>query len=206
MPVSTESLKRSVGSQPAMTDDFCSSPLLPKRCFLTKGVGKSKEKLTSFELALRNAGIAEYNLVRVSSIFPPQCRMLSRQEGEKHLTPGQVLFVVMSENASNEPNRQLAASVGVALPKDKGRYGYLSEHHSFGMTERACGEYAEDLAAQMLASTLGIEFDSDASYNEKKEIWKIDGRIYTTRAVTQSAKVDKNGLWTTVIAAAVLIV
>ncbi|MCK4717559.1 MAG: arginine decarboxylase, pyruvoyl-dependent [Thermoplasmata archaeon] len=181
------------------------SPFLPTRCFLTKGVGKSKEKLTSFELALRNAGIAKYNIVRVSSIFPPQCKMIARQEGEKLLLPGQILFVVMSENASNEPNRLMSASIGVAIPKDKAHYGYLSEHHSFGMTEKACGEYAEDLAAQMLASTLGIEFDADASYNDKKEIWKIDGRIYTSRAMTQSAKVDKNGLWTTVVAAAVLL-
>ena len=41
--------------------------MVPKRIFLTNGVGKHKERLTSFELALRDAGIAAQNLVRVSS-------------------------------------------------------------------------------------------------------------------------------------------
>ena len=69
---------------------------VPKEMFFTKGVGKHREKLTSFELALRSAGIAACNLVRVSSIFPPKCRILSRAQGMKLLEPGQVTFVVMS--------------------------------------------------------------------------------------------------------------
>ena len=51
--------------------------LVPKEMFFTKGVGKHREKLTSFELALRSAGIAACNLVRVSSIFPPGCRIMA---------------------------------------------------------------------------------------------------------------------------------
>ena len=88
--------------------------LVPKEMFFTKGVGKHREKLTSFELALRSAGIAACNLVRVSSIFPPGCRIMSRSEGIKRLKPGQVTFVVMSEAATREPHRLLAATVGVA--------------------------------------------------------------------------------------------
>ena len=38
---------------------------VPKKIFLTKGVGKHREKLSSFEMALRSAGIAQFNLVRV---------------------------------------------------------------------------------------------------------------------------------------------
>ncbi len=181
------------------------NPWLPKRVFFTKGVGRAKEKLSSFELALRSAGIEKYNLVRVSSIFPPGCKIINKTEGLKRLSPGQIVFVVMAENSSNEPNRLISASIGVAIPADKNQYGYLSEHHSFGMKERDCGEYAEDLAAQMLASTLGIDFDPEASYDEKKELWKIDGRIYKTRNITQSAVCSKDGKWTTVIAAAVFV-
>jgi arginine decarboxylase len=105
---------------------------VPKEMFFTKGVGKHREKLTSFELALRSAGIAACNLVRVSSIFPPKCRILSRSQGMKRLEPGQVTFVVMSEAATREPHRLIAATVGVAIPRDRELYGYLSEHHSFG--------------------------------------------------------------------------
>ena len=179
--------------------------LVPKEMFFTKGVGKHKEKLTSFELALRSAGIAACNLVRVSSIFPPGCRIMSRSEGIKRLKPGQVTFVVMSEAATREPHRLIAATVGVAIPRDNKLYGYLSEHHSFGENEDTAGDYAEELAAEMLATTLGLEFDPDKSWDEKKEVYRLSKQIVRTQNVTQTAIGDKKGLWTTVVAAAVLV-
>jgi arginine decarboxylase len=178
---------------------------VPKRMFLTKGVGKHRERLTSFELALRSAGIASCNLVRVSSIFPPRCKVVPRTEGMKELKPGQVTFVVMSENSTREPHRLIAASVGVAMPADKNTFGYLSEHHSFGETEEVAGEYAEELAAEMLATTLGVEFDPDQSWDEKKEIYRISNKIVRTTEITQSAIGDKRGLWTTVLAASIFL-
>jgi arginine decarboxylase len=178
---------------------------VPKEMFFTKGVGKHREKLTSFELALRSAGIAACNLVRVSSIFPPNCRILSRAEGMKRLEPGQVTFVVMSEAATREPHRLIAATVGVAIPRDRDLYGYLSEHHSFGESEDIAGDYAEELAAEMLATTLGLEFDPDKSWDEKKEVYRLSNEIVRTQNVTQTAVGDKKGLWTTVVAAAVLV-
>ncbi len=179
--------------------------ILPKSVFLTKGVGVHREKLASFEGALRDAGIAAFNLVRVSSIFPPHCRIISRIQGLKTLTPGQITFVVMSDNATCEPHRLLSASVGLAVPKDTAKYGYLSEYHSFGEREERAGDYAEDLAAQMLATTLGVQFNADTSYDQRKEIWKISSQIVRTQNITQSAIGHKNGLWTSVVAAAVLV-
>lgn len=179
--------------------------IIPQMIFLTKGVGKHKEQLSSFELALRNAKIANLNLVRVSSIFPPGCRMLPRNKGLKYLTDGQVIFTVMSSNSTNEPNRLVSASVGLAIPNDRTKYGYLAEHKAFGQTEKQAGDYAEDLAATMLATTLGIDFDVDKSYDERKEIWKISGEIVQTTNVTKSTKGDENGLWTSVVAAAIFV-
>ncbi len=176
-----------------------------KKIFLTKGVGKSRERLSSFELALRSAGIAAFNLVRVSSIFPPGCRLISRAQGMRALRPGQVVYAVMSENSTREPHRLVAASIGLALPADKKMYGYLSEHHSFGETEEVAGEYAEELAAEMLATTLNVEFDPDRSWDEKKEIYRISNRIVRTTETTQSAIGDKQGRWTTVLAAAIML-
>ena len=117
--------------------------MVPKRLFLTKGVGKHKERLTSFELALRDAGIASQNLVRVSSIFPPHCKLVSRKEGSKYLNHGEVVFAVVAENSTREPHRLLASSIGVAIPTDRSTYGYMSEHHSFGETDDQAGDYAE---------------------------------------------------------------
>ena len=179
--------------------------LVPKRIFLTKGVGKHKERLTSFELALRDAGIAAQNLVRVSSIFPPNCKLISRKEGLKYLYPGEVTFSVVAENSTREPHRLMASSIGVAIPADRSTYGYLSEHHSFGETDDQAGDYAEELAAEMLATTLNVEFDPDRSWDEKKEIYRISNKIVRTANITQSAVGDKRVLWTTVIAAAVLL-
>ncbi|MBN1382935.1 MAG: arginine decarboxylase, pyruvoyl-dependent [Deltaproteobacteria bacterium] len=177
---------------------------VPKGIFLTKGVGAHKEELHSFELALRDAGIEKCNLVQVSSIFPPGCRIISRTQGLKKIKPGEITYCVMSRCCSNEPRRLLAASVGCAIPRDKRAYGYISEHHAFGQTERQAGDYAEDMAAAMLASTLGIDFDVDESWDEKKELFKISGKIVTTRNITQSSIV-KNNVYTTVLAAAVFI-
>jgi arginine decarboxylase len=179
--------------------------LTAKYLFLTKGKGVATQKLTSFEMALRDAGIAHLNLVRVSSIFPPGCQIIPRPVGIKRLSPGQVCFVVMSDNATNEPNRLVAASVGLAVPKDGTHWGYLSEHHSFGETAKKAGEYAEDLAATMLATTLGVDFDPAKNYDERKEIYRMSGKVVTSREITQSAEGEKDGLWTTVVAAAVLL-
>lgn len=179
--------------------------MVPRKVFLTKGVGKDKEKLTSFELALRNAGIAQFNLVSISSIFPPYCKLISKQTGLAELKAGQIVYSVLSRNATSEPHRLITASVGIAIPKEKSQYGYLSEHEGFGETEDKAGDYAEDLAATMLATILGIKFDPASSYDEKKEIWRMSNRIVKTTNSTQSAVGHKNGLWTTVIAAAVFI-
>jgi len=179
--------------------------MVPKRIFLTKGNGKHKERLTSFELALRDAGIASQNLVRVSSIFPPHCKLISRNEGLKYLSPGEVVFAVVAENSTREPHRLIASSIGLAIPADRSTYGYLSEHHSFGEPDNIAGEYAEELAAEMLATTLNVEFDSDKSWDEKKEIYRISNKIVRTTNITQTAIGDKRALWTTVIASAILI-
>lgn len=178
---------------------------VPRKLFFTRGVGVHRHKLRSFEEALRKAGIAHLNLVEVSSIMPPHAKIIPRSVGLKEVSPGQIVFTVLARAETNEPNRLVAASIGLATPVDKSHYGYLSEHHSFGETERKCGDFSEDLAASMLASTLGIEFNPDTDYDERKEIFRMSGRIVHTRSITQSARGNKDGLWTTVVAASVLL-
>lgn len=180
--------------------------MIPKSCFFTKGVGVSKDKLASFELALRNAGIERCNLVSVSSIFPPGCKMISRKKGVEKLRPGQITFIVMARNETNEPHRLISSAVGLAIPKDEQVYGYLSEHEGFGETAQKAGEYAEDLAATMLATTLGIPFDPDTAWDERKSVYSSSGHIFKSSHICQSAAGNKDGLWTTVIAGAVLLI
>jgi arginine decarboxylase len=178
---------------------------VPKAIFFTNGVGVHKDRLSSFELSLRDAGIEKANLVTVSSIFPPKCREISRKEGEKLIKPGQIVHCVMARQDTNEPNRLIAASIGLARPADPSMYGYLSEHHSYGETSRIAGDYAEDLAATMLATTLGVEFDPETAWSERDQTFKMNKTILKTRNVVQSAEGNKRGHWSTVVALGVFI-
>ena len=185
---------------PAMHDMF-----VPKAMFFTDGVGTHKDYLTSFELSLRDAGVATANLVTVSSIFPPHCREISRKEGEKLLRPGQIVHCVMARQSTNEPNRLIAASIGLARPKDPNHYGYLSEHHSYGETAKKARDYAEDLAATMLATTLGVEFDPNKAWDERKQEYRMSNKIIKTGSIVQSAEGNKDGKWSTVVALGIFI-
>ncbi len=179
--------------------------LVPKKLFFTKGVGTHKVELRSFELALRDAGIEKCNLVHVSSILPPECKMLSRNEGLRDVIPGMITFTVISRCSANEPHRLIAASIGCAVPADPHAYGYLSEHHAFGQNEKVAGDFAEDLAVEMLASTLGLEFDEDKSWDENKEIYRLSDKIVRTSNITQSTVIGPEGNYSTVVAAAVFL-
>jgi len=178
---------------------------VPTKGFLTRGVGRHKEKLTSFEMALRDAGIEKCNLVRVSSIFPPHGKLITRQEGVQMLRPGQVVFAVLAEMSTNEPSRMVAASIGLAIPADPNHYGYISEHHAYGQKEEIAGDYAEDLAASMLATTLGVPFDPNQAWDERRAVYLMSGDIVKTRNVTQTAECGPDGLWTTVVASCVYV-
>ncbi len=191
-------------SIPGATAGF-SDMFVPKAIFFTNGVGVHKDRLSSFELSLRHAGVEKANLVTVSSIFPPRCKEISRKEGEKLIRPGQIVHCVMARQDTNERNRLIAASIGLARPADKDMYGYLSEHHSYGETTKQAGDYAEDLAATMLATTLGVEFDADKAWREREQVFKVNKMILKTRNVSQSAEGDPNGRWSTVVALGVFI-
>src|SRR5512146_1035178 len=178
--------------------------LMPKEVFFTKGVGRHAYKLQSFELALRDAGIEKQNLVRVSSIYPTSCKIIPAKEGIPKLRPGQITFVVLAEASTDEPNRLICAGIGLAIPKSHA-YGYIAEHHGFGMTEKKTEDLVEDMSATMLATTLGIAFDADKAWDEREQQYQSSGEIVKTRSFVQTAEGDKTGLWTSVVSAAVFI-
>ncbi len=179
--------------------------MIPKKAFFTKGLGIHRNMLTSYEDALRKADIEKYNIVSVSSIFPGGCQLVSKEEGLNLLTPGQILHCVIARNQTNEPSRLISSAIGLALPKNSEGYGYLSEHHAYGETAKKSGDYAEDLAATMLATTLGIDFEPDTAWDERRQLYKASGQIFRTTHICQSAEGNKDGLWTTTVAAAVFI-
>ncbi len=178
--------------------------IVPSKVFLVRGQGRHKEKLVSFEQALRQAGIAPYNLVRVSSIYPPHCRYVAKAAGLKLLRPGQILFVVLSENATEDPAERITASIGMAVPDDPSRYGYLAEHSDNGKSARETAAHCEYLAAEMLATKLGEKLHSPGPAGRGQSFRISNGLSLKTRSVTQAAR-GVSGVWTTVVAAAVLV-
>ncbi len=176
---------------------------LPTSVFLTRGIGIHRHRLTAFELALRDADIEQQNLVSISSILPPGCRLMPRDEGVATLRPGEITFSVLARSETDEPGRRIHASIGLARPADPRMYGYIAEHHGFGMRADESGEYTEDLAASMLASTLGIDFDPGAAWNERKKLYEHTQLIIESMSITAAAQGDDSGLWTCAVAAAV---
>ncbi len=175
----------------------------PTQVFLTRGVGVHRHALTAFEFALRDADIEQQNLVSVSSILPPRCEMIPRETGVETLSPGEITYCVLARAETNEPGRLIHASIGLARPRDPTLYGYISELHGFGMTAEASGETAEDLAASMLASTLGIDLDPELSWNERKQRYEHSELIVESLSLTAAATGDPRGQWTCAVAAAV---
>jgi arginine decarboxylase len=178
---------------------------LPKRVFLTRGIGIHRQQLSAFEYALRDADIEQQNLVAVSSILSPQCELVPRSVGVAALGPGEITFCVMARAETNEFGRCIAAGIGLARPTDPAHYGYISEHHGFGMSEAETTEYVEDLAATMLASTLGIEFNPDAAWDERKRVYEMSNLIVGTDSIVTAAQGAPRGDWTCVVAAAVFL-
>jgi arginine decarboxylase len=176
----------------------------PTAIFLTRGIGRDKYQLKSFEEALRKAGVAQQNLVQVSSILPPHAKIISRTAGLKLLKPGQICYCVMARSETNEHGRIIASSIGIAVPKDRNQWGYLSEVHGVGINQHDAAETSEDLAADMLGTTLGLEVDPNQDWSEKEQVYKASGLIIKTSNITQSAKGQRN-LWTTTVAIAVLL-
>ncbi len=176
---------------------------LPTSMFLTQGIGVHRHRLTAFELALRDADIEQQNLVSISSILPPRCQLVAREVGVATLRPGEITFSVLARAETDEPGRRVHASIGLARPADPDMYGYIAEHHGCGMTADQSGEYSEDLAATMLASTLGIEFDPEAAWNERKKVYEHSQLIIDSLSITAAAEGDASGLWTCAVAAAV---
>jgi arginine decarboxylase len=171
--------------------------------FLTKGIGVHRHRLTSFEYALRDADIEQQNLVSISSILPAGCQLISRDDGVATLRPGEITFSILARAETDEPGRRVHASIGLARPADPSMYGYIAEHHGWGATADESGEYAEDLAATMLASTLGVEFDPGAAWNERKKLYEYSQLIIESMSITAAALGDNSGLWTCAVAAAV---
>ncbi|NMC51251.1 pyruvoyl-dependent arginine decarboxylase [Candidatus Kuenenbacteria bacterium] len=182
-------------------------PLIPSEVFFTRGWGNGRSKDISRRLALRAAGIGDYNIVNVDdAILPPKCKVISRFAGLSKLRRGEFIFCVLSCSSDSEPNRLVSSAVGWAWTPDTEQDGFVSRCALNGQTGIKTGDEAEDLAATMLASNLGIEFDPEKAWREREETYQAAGQDIRTSRLFQSRRCgpDKN-IWTTVVTAAVFL-
>ena len=180
--------------------------MIPKKMFLTKGHGTHRHRLQSFELALRDAGIASCNLVNVSSIFPPHCELISRELGKSMINPGEITYCVLSEIHTKEPST-IGASIGVALPNSADEFGYIAEYHEINEEESSLRLSVEELAILMLATTQGMTGlkNSKNAFNSDEEIINYFKHQINTKSIADSIHHTDNKQWSTVVAVAVFI-
>ncbi len=143
---------------------------IPRMVFFTSGVGVDEDELMSFELALRSAGIEKFNLVPVSSILPPKCRIVKKEVGLKRLRPGEIVYCVMARFCSNDKGKEIFASVAAAIPENDRHHGYIAEH--CGYWYDGAENHAEQLALRML-ETSGAKKIKTVSTSVKAKVEKI---------------------------------
>lgn len=166
--------------------------IVPRRVFLTAGQGQHSDRIHAFELALREAGIEQCNLVPVSSVLPPECRIVDREEGTSALVPGAITFCVMARDESHCEGAPLSASVCIAVPKDRSRHGYIGECAGNGRAPEEVDAAARELAQGMMATS------SDIDTSRADEICAA---APTISCVTRS----KDGVWNVAVAVAVFL-
>lgn len=127
--------------------------MIPKEFFTTSGSAVSPvSKLNAFDLALKNAGIAQCNLVSVSSILPLGCK----ETKLKRIPPGSITYTVIAR-MDGEEGTGIGAGIAWTWEKNK-NYGLVAETHGF-MDRKALNEILEWRIKEM-AKIRTIEINS----------------------------------------------
>jgi arginine decarboxylase len=181
-------------------------PIVPTKFFLTKGVGVHQKELRAFEEALRDAGISMCNFIKVSSIIAPGCELISREKGIRLLKPGQICFAVMGQSQTNEPGQCVVTGIGMAQPKDKTLYGYLTEiEEAIGRTDEDVEQDVIEMALENLVTEWNPKFDGEKVYRKGKKNYHLEGRDISVDSIVQSARGAEQNQYTVVLVAAVFI-
>jgi arginine decarboxylase len=180
--------------------------IVPTKFFFTKGVGVHEKDMRAFEEALRDAGIHTCNLIKTSSIIPPGCKRISLEDGMKLIPAGQITFAILAQSQTNEPGQIITAGIGMAQPKDKTQYGYLTEVESaIGRTEEDVEQDVIEMAIENLVTEWDPKFDGEKVYKKGKKNYSIKGRDISVDSVVASAKGAEKNQFTVVVAVAVFI-
>ena len=101
---------------------------MPTRYFLASGTSEGYTSLNAFDGALLQAGIGNTNIVKMSSIVPPHCKLVAPIA----LPPGALVPAAYAAITSDVPGEIISAGVAVALPEDEDQNGLIMEYSAKG--------------------------------------------------------------------------
>jgi arginine decarboxylase len=116
----------------------------PKALSVVAGSGEGRTELTAFDRALMDAGIANLNFIRVTSILPSDIRVVAVPE----FAPGMLTPAVYSRITSHTPGERIAAAVGCGFSDS---YGVIMEYQHTGT-----GENAEAIVRSMVEEAMAL--------------------------------------------------
>jgi arginine decarboxylase len=156
--------------------------------------------------ALRQAGVADCNLVKVSSVLPPGVRLIDRAEAEQLLRPGNVVFAVIAQAVTQEPHQRLSVGVGWAIPDKPGVPGYVAEveeEQGHGMSAEACADEVGATAIRLLAERLRVKCDAETLWKKRKSGLALGRTRVLADSLTETVVGDEQGRYTAAVALAV---
>ena len=153
---------------------------LAKKCCISKGCGVSKNGLPSFDKALLEAGVGNYNLVRLSSILPSECEWIDVKDISSSIKEGCLLPTAYSTITSDVKGEVIVSTIGVGIPVDKSHVGVIMEYSTKGVTEQEALKTLHSMIEEGF-KVRGWELEKiiDTSVSLKVE---EDGTKYTTFA------------------------
>ena len=180
--------------------------IIPTKFFFTKGTGIHEKDMRAFEEALRSAGVHTCNFIKTSSVIPPGCKLISKEEGVKLLQPGQITFAVIAQSMTNEPGQIVTAGIGMAQPKDKTKHGFLTEAEEIiGRTPEDVEQDVIEMAIENLITQSNPKFDGEKVFRKGKKNYEVEGEDILVDSIVESAKGAEKNQFTVVIAIAVFI-
>ena len=116
---------------PAARTPLCPIPLRGQReleICLNVGTGAGPTELAAFDAALMDAGVANYNLLYLSSVIPPNARILRKRHAVQVDDHGRRLYVVMSQMRQSRRGRHAHAGIGWVQKGDDGPGLFVELH------------------------------------------------------------------------------
>ena len=122
---------------------------LPTRYFLTAGFGRGNSELVAFDDALIAAGVADLNLIKLSSILVPGCKKIEKEQ----IYPGYFVGVAFAKNAGTHTGERIASAMAIAHPKKKDRASLIMEY-SASMRAEDCEMVVRKMAEEGLSNRM----------------------------------------------------